>query len=124
MTFLLDTNVLVYGILEPTRITRAASEVIASGELYAAAASIYEVGNKHRTGKLPIPPGPFRERVGASGVSFVPMDAAVAELASSLEWSHRDPWDRIIAAQALALGAALVSSDRAYDAVPGLTRLW
>lgn len=124
MTVLLDTNVMIYGILEPARIARAASEAIASEKLQASVVSIYEVGNKHRLGKLPIPPGVFRERVLASGVTFVPLSTMVAERASVLNWPHRDPWDRIIAAQAIEARATLISSDKAFDAAPGVTRLW
>ncbi len=90
----------------------------------ASAASFYEVGNKHRTGKLKLDTSGLRKTVSVFEIGVLPLTADVMEQAANLDWSHRDPWDRIIAAQALASGSILVSSDRAFDEVAGLTRLW
>ena len=56
--------------------------------------------------------------------TFVPLNAEVCAAASVMDWPRRDPWDRLIAAPAMAAGAALVSSDRAFDALTGLERIW
>jgi PIN domain nuclease of toxin-antitoxin system len=59
---------------------------------------------------------------------MAPLDAAIAILAAKLDWSHRDPFDRLIAATAMQLKAALISSDAAFDALSMQTdwpgRLW
>ena len=124
--YVLDTNVLIFLSAEPEVLPNRVRRALADhgNELTASVVSIYEVGNKHRLGKLATSPDALVRVSRAFGVSFLPLGDQVCLRASMLEWSHRDPWDRIIAAQALALGAPLVSSDRAFDAVPGLTRLW
>jgi len=55
---------------------------------------------------------------------LAPLTTEIARRASLLDWSHRDPFDRMIAATALELQAPLVSMDRVFDGVTGLERLW
>jgi PIN domain nuclease of toxin-antitoxin system len=45
-------------------------------------------------------------------------------LAGHLDWSHKDPFDRMLAAQAVLEDATLVSADAAFDSAPGVRRLW
>lgn len=126
MRYLLDTNVLIYLTSVPDELTEPAYAVLKDPRttLHASVVSFYEVGNKHRLRKLVTSPDKLAEKARIFGISFVPMTETVATEASLLDWLHRDPWDRIIAAQAMQLGATLLSSDRAFDALPGLTRLW
>ena len=125
-TFLFDTNVLIFSALRPDLIGQPVRDLFdePDSDLRASAVSLYEIGNKHRLGKLPVTVEDGERIAAGFKMTFVPVDARIMGAAARLEWPHRDPWDRIIAAQALALGATLVSSDRAFDAMPGLTRLW
>jgi PIN domain nuclease of toxin-antitoxin system len=54
--------------------------------------------------------------------TLVPLDAAIRAMAGSMISSHKDPFDRLIAATALHLGCPLVSSDAAFDAA--VSRIW
>lgn len=100
-------------------------------EIFVSPASFYEIGNKVRLGKWP-EARPFLGRLtgildeqGGRQAEFTP---AVALAAGTLGWTHRDPFDRIIAATAIAHGLVLVSADTAFDALagdPGWTaRIW
>ncbi len=62
------------------------------------------------------------------GAELIDIDADIALLAANLDWPHRDPFDRFIAASALAKGFALVSADVQFDDLNALPdwpgRLW
>ena len=59
---------------------------------------------------------------------IAPYTAEIAFLAGAMQWSHRDPFDRMIAATAMALGCPLISKDAAFDGLDGLPewhgRIW
>jgi PIN domain nuclease of toxin-antitoxin system len=58
------------------------------------------------------------------GVTEVPLSAQISIHAGLLNWLHRDPFDRIIAATGQALGLPVVSADGVFDQLPGLRRVW
>jgi PIN domain nuclease of toxin-antitoxin system len=79
---------------------------------------VWEIAVKRSLGKLDAPED-FAELLLASGASPSPIDHAHASLAGALPWHHRDPFDRLLIAQAIVEGAVLVSGDEAmrrYDA--------
>ena len=124
---LVDTNALAYVMLDDARLTPRAAGVIASATTaYVSVASFYEIGQKVRRGKWDAM-APYAADIAERAVrdGFVPLDlgAGVMTEASLMQWSNRDPFDRMIAAQASALDAPLVSADCAFDALP-LTRIW
>lgn len=123
---LLDTNALIYATAGSTKLTSRAADAIRdpSNELVASAISVFEVGTKHRKGKLPVPAATFRHACLGLGVRFRAASDTILVRASELDWDNRDPWDRVIAATALALEAPVVTSDGAFDAVAELMRLW
>src|SRR5690625_5574795 len=57
----------------------------------------------------------------ASALGIEPADALHAGV---MDWPHRDPFDRMLAAQALRRGMPLISRDEVFDDLPGLRRLW
>ena len=88
-------------------------------ELFLSGGSAWEIAVKYRLGELPLPerPGiyvPGRMRV--SGVEALPIQHSHALAVASLEDHHRDPFDRILVAQAQVEGLSLVSAGRALDA--------
>ncbi|HHW82349.1 MAG TPA: type II toxin-antitoxin system VapC family toxin [Actinomycetales bacterium] len=125
---LLDTHILLWAISEPERLNAAARDALEepSNELLVSAASVWEISTKGRNGKLP-----GAESLLASLESH--MDRLLAQplaislpharLAGSLMWEHRDPFDRMLAAQAILEGLTLVTGDRAFTGLPGLTLL-
>lgn len=129
MTVLLDTHAFVWAVTAPDRLSAAAREVIADATvpLLVSAASAWEIAIKHRSGRWPEVGVLIRqlEAVGARlGVTHLPMSSDHALAAGGLDWSHTDPFDRALAAQAMREGLPLVSRDRAFAELPGLSTIW
>ena len=95
--------------------------------VWASAASAWEIATKVRIGKMPgaehlvVDFGEYLQRWYASALGI---EAADALHAGVMEWGHRDPFDRMLAAQALRRGLPLLSRDAVFDELPGLRRLW
>ena len=127
--YLLDTHTLMWAINEPSRLGERASEVLRDRRnlVVVSAACAWELYTKHRIGKLP-GAGPWLEvlegHVRRLGAEFLPIEWAHARLSGQLEWAHRDPFDRMLAAQAIAESLVLVTRDPAFDELPGLKNLW
>ncbi|MES2432525.1 MAG: PIN domain-containing protein [Pseudomonadota bacterium] len=64
------------------------------------------------------------ETLTAQRAVLAPFSAEIAQEAGLLDWPHRDPFDRILAATALMGSMDFISADPAFDAVPGLRRIW
>jgi PIN domain nuclease of toxin-antitoxin system len=80
------------------------------------AASVWEMVIKHRLGKLPLPVHPrdfVPSRLETTGTQILDISAAHALRTADLPDHHRDPFDRVIVAQALVEGARLLTADRA-----------
>jgi len=125
---LLDTHALLWAILSPSTLSRKASAVIAdeSNIILVSAASAWEIATKVRLGKLPgaeILEREFLDVVDDAGYTLLPIDAASALRAGRLTSDHRDPFDRILAAQALAQDIPILSTDTKLDTF-GIRRLW
>lgn len=125
--FLLDTNAFAMALTDDPRLPEAARQRMTEApRLAVAAISFYEIGQKVRLGRWPAM-APHLDGLAArareDGYDLVPLSAAVALEASLLVWSHRDPFDRLIAALARREGLALISSDPAFDEL-GLPRAW
>ncbi len=125
---LLDTHAFLWFAAGYPAMPLSAREiVIEAADVYVSAASVWEARTKHRIGKLPI-----AADLVASGLptvvaqlGFRPLAVEVedGDLAGSFSQSHRDPFDRMVVAQAIRRGLALVSNDAALDAF-GVTRVW
>ncbi|MDR2610472.1 MAG: type II toxin-antitoxin system VapC family toxin, partial [Clostridiales Family XIII bacterium] len=87
------------------------------GEVYVSALTAFEITNKYRRGKLENYKDVvehYREVVDALGVKELPLTQEQAYDAGLLDWDHRDPFDRMIAAQARTEGLTLVTCDKAF----------
>lgn len=121
---LLDTHAFVWSLFLSSELSPAARQMIESASVvYVAPISFYEIAQKHRLGKWPeldpvvgkmIPL--FREQ----GTTLAPYTAEISFLAGAMNWDHRDPFDRMIAATAMELGCPLLSKDAAFDDLNGL----
>ena len=128
MTALLDTHVLIWAGISRARLSRKAQRIISdvSNTILVSAASAWEIATKVRLGKMPEAvelEGDFLEVVRASGYTLWPIAPEDALRAGRLTGVHRDPFDRILAAQALARDIALISADNHLDAF-GVQRVW
>ena len=95
-------------------------------EVFLSAASAWEIAVKHRLGKLPlpVPPGEFvpAQRT-AHGIEPLPVDEEAALHVAKLEDLHRDPFDRMLVAQAIVGGLVLVTPDEPIRQYP-VRALW
>ncbi len=128
MKVLLDTNALIWAWTEPERLPRAVRAVFNNeeDELLVSAASAWEIATKVRLGELSgaIPlERDFVSLVADAGYLLIPITADIALRAGRLAGAHRDPFDRIIAAQALAQDIPVISADAQLESF-GVRRLW
>ncbi|MDR3360832.1 MAG: type II toxin-antitoxin system VapC family toxin [Bifidobacteriaceae bacterium] len=129
MKVLLDTHAVLWAARAPERLGPAARAVIErlSTKRLVSDASCWELGIKFAKGKLP-EAQTLLERWDELLASLAAAPLAVgtthALLAPRLDWGHPDPFDRVLAAQAITEGAVFVSRDAAFDAVEGLERIW
>lgn len=129
MSYLLDTHALLWALTEPARLGQRAREVIADPEsrLVVSAASAWEIATKHRLGKLPqadVLLGAFSKHLDRLGVTRLPVTEDHALLAGRLEWEHRDPFDRMLAAQTMLESLGLITGDPSFDGCRGVPTLW
>ena len=128
MKYLLDTHVLLWWVAGDPRISREAREVIADSgsELYFSAASSWEIAIKVGLGrlKLPKPPRVWLPRI-LREQAIIPLEITHAHAlqVAELPGHHRDPFDRILAAQAKIERLVMISSDRLIPRY-GLDMLW
>ncbi len=128
MKVLLDTCTLIWATLSPSSLSREASETIAEGDnvILVSAASAWEIATKVRLGKLPGAEKLERDYLDVmedAGYTPLAIDPASALRAGRLVADHKDPFDRMIAAQALALDIAVLSPDPLLDRF-GVRRIW
>ena len=114
MRCLLDTQVMLWWLLDDPRLGAKSRELLASKPCLMSVASIWEVAIKHRIGKLEVSPIVFRDQSIAAGADLLPvLDSHVIETAQ-LPLLHQDPFDRLLIAQARVEGLMAVSSDRQW----------
>lgn len=128
MKLLLDTHALIWWWLDDPQLSAKAREAIgdATNEVRVSAASAWEIATKQRLGKLDGVPDAsrrFLELVAADGFQLLPMTAQHALRAGSLPAEHRDPFDRMLAAQAELERAVVVSKDAALARL-GVQMFW
>lgn len=128
-TLLLDTHTYVWAVSEPHKLSSASRDAIAdrSNRLLVSAASVWEMAIKHHTGRWPEAEpllSGHAEIVERLGAEHVDISWAHARRAGGLRWDHADPFDRVLAAQAMAAGATLVTRDETFAALAGLDLLW
>jgi PIN domain nuclease of toxin-antitoxin system len=124
---LLDTHALIWWFMDSPRLGGAVRGTVGDAEaVFVSAASAFEIALKHRIGKLPevaaLLDG-FAEHLAGQGFAELPITNGHALRAGALPMDHRDPFDRILIAQAQLEGLVLVSNERIFDRF-GVNRLW
>ena len=120
---------MLWALTEPARLGRAAREVIEnrSSRLVVSAVSAWEIAGKNRLGKPPqadVLPGAYAKHLDRLGVIRLSVAEDHALLAGRLEWDHRDPFDRMLAAQAMIESMVIITGDPAFAGCPGVPTLW
>jgi PIN domain nuclease of toxin-antitoxin system len=128
LRLLLDTHALLWWVEDHPSLGSSARERLIGGqdEVFVSAVSAMEIATKFRLGKLPEGrrmAEAFEAEVAAEG--FLPLSISLghAQRAGSLPIAHKDPFDRLLLAQAMIEGMILVSNERGFDA-DGVARLW
>lgn len=125
---LLDTHALLWWMTDDAQLSIRARELIADERnvILISAASAWEIATKHRLGKLAIAKAlipRFNELIVADGFEHLPVTHLHALRAGSLTTQHRDPFDRILAAQSALEAAPLVTCDPVFSAF-GTQTVW
>ncbi|MEI8254675.1 MAG: type II toxin-antitoxin system VapC family toxin [Deltaproteobacteria bacterium] len=128
MRLLLDTCTFIWLAQEPDKLSAAARDAIDNdaNDLLLSHVSVWEIYNKSRAGKLVLPDRArvwVEEQLAVRGVDDLPIDLAALGRMSELPLHHRDPFDRLIVAQAIVHGLTLVSPDGCFPPY-GARLLW
>ena len=125
---MLDTHAVLWAGLAPSRLGKKAAETIANGrsELLVSAASVWEIATKVRIGRLPEAERLERDllaRLREAGYGFRAITVEDGLRAGRLVGEHQDPFDRMIAAQALSEDIPVISANAKLDGF-GVRRIW
>lgn len=128
MQLLLDTCTFIWWIAGDPTLTAVARAPIAdpNNQCFVSAASAWEISTKYRLGKLPQAAplaANFAGEAFRNGFIPLPITAVHASHAGAFTQPHRDPFDRMIAAQAFLEGMPVASPDRQLDQF-GIVRIW
>jgi len=126
---LLDTHAYVWALTDASRLGPAAAPLLRdrSTRLLVSAATTWEMAIKHRAGRWPeVEPllAQHASLLSRLGAETLPIQSEDALVAGGMSWEHRDPFDRVLAAQAIRRDLRLLSRDAAFAAVHGLRVLW
>ncbi len=121
MKLLLDTHIFLWYVIGDAKLPAAFRIAIQdpSNDVYLSVASIWEAVIKHQLGKLPLPspPAEYFPRIReAHGIDSLLIDEGAMEPLATLPALHRDPFDRLLVAQALQHGLTMVTVDPEVDA--------
>ncbi len=128
MKLLLDTHTVIWSMDNPTKLSRPAIEAIENeaNERLISIATVWEMSIKVQLGKLTLA-RPFREWIDDALIflctSLLPVTLDDADEQHRLPLHHRDPFDRMLVAQAKVSELTVVSVDEAFD-LYGVPRLW
>ena len=112
MKLLIDTQVLLWSLMEPKKLNSLGRELICSPEntVFLSAVSMWEIRIKESIGKLELPLG-FSASVAELGLEDLPLTTQHTKWLRELPLLHKDPFDRMLVAQAKAEGLKLLSAD-------------
>lgn len=124
MKLLLDTHAALWFVSADERLSANAKRHLIDGsnQVLLSAAVVWEVAIKRSLGKLSVP-GEYLELLLGAGAQPIPISVAHAAAAEDLPWHHRDPFDRMLVAQASVEGAAVVTRDEVMRPY-GVTLIW
>lgn len=128
MRLLLDTHAFLWWLAGDRRLSRRARTAIGrtDGTVYVSAASAWEISTKYRLGKLPGAAVVAEDIAGIiASQAFSPLSVSVvhAHRAGALPGEHRDPFDRMLIAQAQCEDLVIATNDEVFDHY-GVNRVW
>ena len=124
MRVLLDTHLLLWALAAPAKLPAAARKQIEIAEIFVSAASIWEISIKSALGKIDADSEEVLAAVEPAGFTILPITGEHAAKVRGLPPIHKDPFDRMLVAQALVEPMILLSNDealRAYGTIVTVT---
>jgi PIN domain nuclease of toxin-antitoxin system len=126
---LLDTHVLLWALLEPNKLSVRAHELLVdpTNPILVSAASAWEISTKYRLGRLPHAAAAVRgytTHLRTLRAEELTINSEHALKAGSFEVSHRDPFDRLLAAQSTLEKVPLVTADPVFGLFDGVEKIW
>ena len=120
MRALLDAHAFIWWVLDMPNLSNSCREILADGEneILLSVASSYEIAYKADQGRLALPDTPeayIRSRLAANGFESLPIELSHALRAGTLPGIHRDPFDRMLVAQAQIEGLPILTADPAIS---------
>lgn len=128
MRLLLDSHSLIWAVDDPSRLSPTATAALQdpANDLLLSAATFWEIAVKVGLGKLMLS-SPYRDWMNQAiadlSLAILPVTVEYADAQTMLPWHHRDPFDRLLIAQAVVEAIAIVSADTKFDAY-GASRVW
>lgn len=123
MRLLLDTHLLLWTLSDPRRVGADILGLIERADVYASAASIWEISIKAALGKLKARPESVLQAIEPAGYTLLPIQGTHAARVFALDPHHHDPFDRLLVAQAQLEGMTLLTNDTALAAYGDGVRL-
>lgn len=124
MRVLVDTHILVWSLQDSERLTESMREfLLGADEVLVSSASVWEVAIKCSIGKMPFDRDALTTAIADSGFRELPVRARHAAAVASLPMHHRDPFDRLLIAQAMTEPLRLVTTDAALKRYSDLVTL-
>jgi PIN domain nuclease of toxin-antitoxin system len=115
MRILLDTRLLLWSLSQPSKLSTTVRRKIDAAEVYASAASIWEISIKSTLGKLDANPREVLDGIEPAGFNLLAVSGEHAARVAELPLLHKDPFDRILVAQALVEPMILLTNDGALQ---------
>src|SRR5262245_1650665 len=129
MRVLLDTHAFLWFVLNDRRLSANARSIMVDpgNDLLLSPASYWEIAIKVSLGRYQLHGNDFatfmNQQIATNRLGILPVSVAHAAAVSTLPYHHRDPFDRLLIAQAIVEGVPLLSDDSALDSYP-ITRVW
>lgn len=116
MKFLLDTNTLIWWLGNDATLSQTAKKIIANPDnlIFVSAASAWEIAIKKQIGKLNVPDD-LETQIKQKDFQALPIDISHAAYIEKLPLHHKDPFDRIIIAQAICENMKILTRDKKFD---------
>ena len=115
MRILLDTHLLLWALAEPEKLSATTRNRLDAAEVFVSAASVWEVSSKVALGKLEADPSELLAAIEPAGFVLLPITGLHAAAVATLPLLHRDPFDRMLVAQARTEPLILLTNDTVLE---------
>lgn len=123
MRVLLDTHLLLWALGSPHKLSAETRKLVDTSEVYVSAASIWEISIKAALGKLKADVAQVLAALQPAGLGLLPITGEHAARVARLPAHHKDPFDRILIAQAVTEPMILLTNDKALEPYGDLVRV-